>query len=94
LINDSPEGRPRRTRGSLTIRARGRDLVVESDYAPGDPWSPDTRPTWEAVSGKFRNFSAGLLPKSQVEGVIDVVRRLERVDNVAAALSAMLAPPV
>jgi hypothetical protein len=42
------------------------------------------------VSEEFRDLAAGLMLKSQVEEVIDVVRRRERVDDVAVALSAML----
>ncbi|WP_181319317.1 MmgE/PrpD family protein [Rhodococcus sp. OK519] len=89
-INDSPEGRPRRTRGSLTIRARGQELVAESDYAPGDPWSPETRPTWNDVATKFRNFAAGLLSESKIEQVIAVVRTLDSADDVARSLAPLL----
>jgi len=37
--------------------------------------------------------SAGLLPKSQVDGVIGVVHRLDVVAGVASVRSAMRAPP-
>ncbi len=89
-INGSPEGRPRRTRGSLTIRAKGCELVVESDYAPGDPWSPETRPTWDAVVAKLHNFAGGILPASQLDALADCVRRLDTVADVARELSPLL----
>ncbi|WP_164877501.1 hypothetical protein [Prescottella agglutinans] len=42
---------------------------------------------------EFPHFSSGLPAKSQVDGVIGVVHRLDVVAGVATARSAMRAPP-
>lgn len=89
-INQSTEGRPRRTRGSLTIRTKEQELVVESDYAPGDPWSEETRPTWNSIDKKFRNFCGGILSNEQIDAITDVVRNLDTVQDVRATLSPLL----
>ncbi|MDH6680969.1 hypothetical protein M2284_005207 [Rhodococcus sp. LBL1] len=46
------------------------------------------------MTEQIRNLSMGLPSKSQVEEVIDVVRRRDPVDDAAVALSAMLTPRV
>ena len=89
-INQSTEGRPRRTRGSLTIQTADRELVVESDFAPGDPWSDETRPTWDTVGTKFRNFCGGIMSNEQIKAITDVVRDLENIADISAALTPLL----
>lgn len=89
-INDSLEGRPRRTRGSLTIRANGHELVVESDYAPGDPWSEETKPTWETVTEKFHNFCGEILSAEEINSIVEAVRGLDSIENVTHGLTPLL----
>jgi 2-methylcitrate dehydratase PrpD len=88
-INDGV-GRPRRTRGSLTIKAGGQELQVDEDFAPGDPWSQETAPTWERVEEKLRNFCSDLVPGEQLGELVKVVRGLDKVDDVRAALTHLL----
>lgn len=89
-INNSREGRPRRTRASFTIRARGQEFSVESDYAPGDPWSDETRPTWERVTQKLHDFCGDMLATEQLDALVEQVRNLDRTENVAKELSPLL----
>ena len=88
-INDGV-GRPRRTRGSLTIRARGEVHEVEDDFAPGDPWSSETAPTWARVEQKLRDFCHDIVPGEQLGRLVEVVRDLDRVDDVRATLTPLL----
>lgn len=88
-INDGV-GRPRRTRGSLTIRAGGRELQVDEDFAPGDPWSQATAPTWARVEQKLRDFCHDLVPGEQLGELVRVVRELDKVEDVRAALTPLL----
>ena len=88
-INDGV-GRPRRTRGSLTIRARGEVHEVEEEFAPGDPWSPETAPTWGRVERKLRDFCHDLLPAEQLGRLVEVVRDLDQVADVRATLTPLL----
>lgn len=91
-INDGV-GRPRRTRGSLTIRARGRVHEVEEEFAPGDPWSTETAPTWSRVEQKLRDFCHDLVPGEQLGRLVEVVRNLDSVENVRAELTPLLEVP-
>ncbi|MGN0065638.1 MAG: MmgE/PrpD family protein [Nocardioides sp.] len=88
-INDGV-GRPRRTRGSLTIRAGGQELQVDEDFAPGDPWSKETAPTWADVERKLRNFCHDIVPGEQLTSLVAVVRDLDKVDDVRAHLTPLL----
>jgi 2-methylcitrate dehydratase PrpD len=85
-----PGGQLRRTRGSMTIRARGEEHVVESDFAQGDPWQDETRPDWSFVERKFADFCDGIVPTDQQRALFEVVRGIEDVDDVADVLSPLL----
>lgn len=77
----------RKTRGALTVWARGQRHVCTTEYCDGDPWSPETRPTWELVAHKFHDFCGGFLAASVIEDVVDRLRNLESASNVSADLN-------
>lgn len=85
-----PGGQIRRTRGSLTIRARGQEHVIESDFALGDPWQEDTRADWSFVERKFADFCDGIVPAGQQKELLEVVRCIEDVEDVATDLGPLL----
>jgi 2-methylcitrate dehydratase PrpD len=85
-----PGGQLRRTRGSMTIRARGEEHVVEGDFALGDPWQEETRADWAFAERKFADFCDGIVPADQQRALLDVVRRIEDVGDVAAEISPLL----
>lgn len=89
-VTDSTIGRPRRTRASMTVVARGQEYVVESEFTRGDPWTPETRATWESVMTKAVDFCGDLIPVEQLERLAHTVRTLESVQDVAAVLSPLL----
>lgn len=90
-LRDHPGGQIRRTRGALAIRADGREYVVESDFAQGDPWDDATRADWTFVTDKFASFCDGILDAATQRQIVDVVRDIERVDDVSQTLSPLLA---
>ncbi|GAA2358411.1 MmgE/PrpD family protein [Dactylosporangium salmoneum] len=77
----------RRTRGSLTVLARGKEHVVESDYAMGDPWSDQTRADWDFVANKLDSFCGDILDSGQRRTLLRTVRDLESVADVATELA-------
>lgn len=85
-VRDTRIGRFPKTRRSLTVRARGQDHVFEGDYADGDPWSPETKPSWERVRQKLHEFCEGILPRAQRDELADRVQGLEAVKNVSKEL--------
>ncbi|KAB1152408.1 MmgE/PrpD family protein [Micromonospora sp. AMSO12t] len=90
-LREHPGGQIRRTRGALTIRAGGREYVVESDFAQGDPWDSATRADWDFVTGKLATFCDGILDAGTQEQLVEVVRGIEDVADVAETLSPLLA---
>lgn len=91
-INDGI-GRPRTTRGSLTLKARGQVFEVEEDFAPGDPWSPETAPTWGRVEQKLREFCEGIVDGERLGQIVAVVRDLDNVEDVRATLTPLIQAP-
>jgi 2-methylcitrate dehydratase PrpD len=89
-LEKHPGGQLRRTRGSLTIRARGQEHVIESDFCEVDPWQDATRADWDFVTRKFASFCDGIVPPGQQRALIDAVREIEAVDDVATEISPLL----
>lgn len=85
-----PGGQIRRTRGSMTIRTVDQEYNLESDFCQGDPWQDETKADWGFVQNKFSQFCTGIISDSQQAELIDMVRHLEDVDNVAQDLSPLL----
>lgn len=76
-VQETRIGRFRLTRGSLTVRARGREFVFESDFCGGDPWAPETHATWDRIARKAHDFCAGLRSASEIDRLVEQVRTLE-----------------
>jgi 2-methylcitrate dehydratase PrpD len=77
----------RKTPASMSVWARGREHRCETEYANGDPWTPETRATWESVEEKFHDFCSHLLPEAQIRALVERFRNLESVENVSSELS-------
>ncbi|WP_029136412.1 MmgE/PrpD family protein [Nakamurella lactea] len=89
-LAEHPGGQIRRTRGSLTIRAAGRDHQIETDFCLGDPWDDSTRPTVEFLRTKFATFCEGIVSASAQQQLLDAVIDIEQVTDIAAELTPLL----
>ena len=76
----------RKTPASMRVRAKGREFHCESEYADGDPWTPETRATWERVEEKFESFCGHLMDRSQIRALVERIRTLDRVEKVSSDL--------
>lgn len=85
-VTETRIGRFPKTRRSLTVRARGREHIFEGDFASGDPWSEETRPSWDRVRQKLDEFCEELLPESARRELAERVQSLEVVRNVKQEL--------
>ncbi len=79
-------GRFRKSGGSIVVKARGREFAVKTDYSSGDPWSPETRPTWEQVATKFHDFCGHLMREEAIDSLVGRFRNLEDYDDVSTLL--------
>ncbi|MBK7250027.1 MAG: MmgE/PrpD family protein, partial [Gammaproteobacteria bacterium] len=77
----------RKTPASMRVWARGREFSCESEYADGDPWSPETKATWERVQQKLESFCSDLLSRAQMDTLVEQVRGLERIEDVSRGLT-------
>ncbi|MFN8627273.1 MAG: MmgE/PrpD family protein [Candidatus Binatia bacterium] len=77
----------RKTRGALTVWVHGQRYHCTTEYCDGDPWSPETRPTWERVASKFEDFCGDFLPSRTIDELVTQVRQLETVADVSAGLT-------
>jgi 2-methylcitrate dehydratase PrpD len=76
----------RETRSAMTLRAGGRSWDAASKHCDGDPWTPETRPTWERLRRKFHDFCGDLLPEHAIDGIANRFAELEAVEDVAVGL--------
>lgn len=77
----------RKSRGALTVWARGERHACATEYAEGDPWSPETRPTWERVTQKFRDFCGDFRPRPAIARLVEQVRNLEAIPDLSVGLA-------
>lgn len=87
-IREERIGRFRKSGGSIIVKARGREFTVKTDYSSGDPWSPETRPTWEKVATKFHDFCGHLMSKETIDSLVGRFRNLEDCNDVSTLLKA------
>jgi 2-methylcitrate dehydratase PrpD len=85
-FNETRIRRFRKTRGALGVRARGREFHRSTEYCGGDPWSSDTRPSWERIRQKFDEFCGELLPRAAIEEITRQVRGLEDIGDLSREL--------
>lgn len=88
-VNRSREIRIKRFRkspASITVWARGKKFERRCDYVSGDPWSPETRVTWDDLETKLNNFCEGILSDGAMRELVQVARNLDQVDNVREAI--------
>lgn len=90
IVTESDIGRPRRTRGSLTITARGQVYVTDVEYARGDPWTEHTKATWDSLLDKAIDFCGDYMPVERIEQLAEAVRKLDSLGNVATDLAPLL----
>jgi 2-methylcitrate dehydratase PrpD len=62
-----------------------------TEYALGDPWSPEFSFTDKQVADKTRGFLDGILPTAKIEQLIEAVLTIEQADDVSAIAAAMTA---
>jgi 2-methylcitrate dehydratase PrpD len=86
-IRETRIRRFRKSRGALAVVARGRQFDLESEYCAGDPWTEETRPTWERLTEKFDDFCADFVPRHEIERLVGAVRSLEGIGDVSADLA-------
>jgi 2-methylcitrate dehydratase PrpD len=71
----------RETPSSLSITANGRTFHLKSKYAAGDPWSYETRATWDQVARKFHDFCGHQMSAEKIDRIISQFRALEDIKN-------------
>jgi len=82
-------GRYRKSGGSILVKARGKEYVMQTDYSRGDPWTPETYPTWEAMDEKFHNFCGEILSEKQIKQLTGDVRHLEEIQDMSHMLEVL-----
>lgn len=80
-------GRAHKPATSLEVIAGGRKFIVSTDYAKGDPWTPETYFTDEELKEKFREMALQSAvgqrgPREQIEKIIETVYSLEKVEKI------------
>ena len=71
---------PKKWPASVTIKTKtGEEFSARIEYPKGDPENPLV---WDELMNKFRTLTSPVYQKEKVDGIIDCVRSLERLDDV------------
>jgi 2-methylcitrate dehydratase PrpD len=76
---------------SIEVISRKGTFTAGSNDIPGDSWNPRTKLADDEITGKFRTNASYVLDDTQINGIIDVVGRLEKTENIGE-LTSLLAP--
>ena len=88
-LRDTRIRRFRKTPGALAVWARGQQYRCTTEYCDGDPWTSETRASWERVTHKFHDFCDDLLPQQRIDQVVKQVRYLEDIGDLSAEFTAL-----
>jgi 2-methylcitrate dehydratase PrpD len=83
-------GLPTRIPTKVQVEARGHTVSATTDYAWGDPWTPESTMTDDQLRDKFRTFCSGVLRSRRIEEALDVLFDLDRVDDIGGQLTPLL----
>ena len=87
-------GRFRKSGGSITVKARGKEYTVKTEYSRGDPWSLETKVTWDMMEEKFHNFCGGTMTPAQMKKCFEDVQNLDELKDVSHLLDFVRAAEV
>ena len=85
-IREERIGRFRKSGGSITVKARGKEYDLQTEYSRGDPWTPETRVTWDMISEKFHNFCDGMMTPARMKKLLGNAKNLENIEDVSRLL--------
>lgn len=71
----------RKTPASIVVKARGKEYSRSIEYVNGDPWSEETRATWERVTQKFHQFCQDLIPAQDIDQLTSQFRDLDKITH-------------
>jgi 2-methylcitrate dehydratase PrpD len=69
----------------------GKELREFSEFAMGDPWSPETRYDDTRVADKARQYLDGILPPARVEQLIEAVLTVDTAADISSIVQSMVA---
>jgi 2-methylcitrate dehydratase PrpD len=84
-------GHVARLPSTLRIQARGQVFEARSDYARGDPFTPETTFDDVEIEQKFRDFCAEKLGIERTSAAIDLIRNLEGISSVHEVIAQLRA---
>lgn len=85
-IREERIGRFRKSGGSIIVKARGKEYSMKTDYSRGDPWTPETKATWDSIDEKFHNFCGDILKENQIKQLMNNVKHLEELKDISHLL--------
>jgi 2-methylcitrate dehydratase PrpD len=85
-IKEERIGRFRKSGGSITVKARGKEYVLQTEYSKGDPWTPETKVNWDMINEKFHNFCGDIMTPAQMKKFFKDARNLDELKDVSHLL--------
>jgi 2-methylcitrate dehydratase PrpD len=79
-------GRFRKSGGSIVVKARGKEYALQTEYSKGDPWTPETKVTWDMINEKFHNFCDDIMTPAQMKKFFKDAQNLDELKDVSHLL--------
>jgi hypothetical protein len=67
---------------SIEVVSQKGSFSADSVDIPGDSWNPKAKMTDEEIVKKFRNNASHILDDAKINGIIDAVESLEKIENI------------
>jgi len=93
-IKEERIGRFRKSGGSIVVKARGKEYVLTADYSKGDPWTPETKVTWDMIHEKFENFCGDIMTPAQMKKFFKDAQNLDDLKDMSSLLDFVRAADV
>jgi 2-methylcitrate dehydratase PrpD len=74
----------------VEVHARGQVFSAITDFAWGDPWTPESAMTDEDLKHKYRTFCSGVLRSERIEESLEMIFRLDEVADLNRELMPLL----
>ena len=82
ISDQESEGFPQRMPTSIELIANGQVYYDRRELAKGDPWSSDTKLSYDDIREKFIMNASNVFQNSKIEKIIETLEGIEDVENI------------
>jgi 2-methylcitrate dehydratase PrpD len=92
IADQKDEGFPKRMPISIELIANGKVYYDRRELTKGDPWSAETKLSYDDIREKFVMNASNVFQNSKIKEVIETLERIEEVDNIKELMKLLSQP--